>query len=137
MLMVAGIPTSLVGWWLTHIVSLLHINRNSCKIDTIRPTSCWYCEDIKSLTIAREQTEAANQRTTNNAMAKRKMTKWQAMIYKSLHIKQKIKQHGRWTHVLLKGMQFLLHMCTRRATLVTNPVISHKWEKNWFKILGF
>ena len=34
--------------------------------------------------------ESVNRRMTDNAMAKRKMTKWQTTIYNKLHIKLKI-----------------------------------------------
>jgi hypothetical protein len=47
-------------------------------------------------------------------MAKRKRTKEQTTIYKTLHREQKIEQHEHnwkrwWTHVTRKGKQFLLH----------------------------
>ena len=67
------------------------------------------------------ESESVNQRT-GNAIAKRKRTTGQNMMYKSLHIKLKIEQHEpskNWerTRVLRKSVQFLLHMCTHHVTL--------------------
>jgi len=47
----------------------------------------------KSLKIPKGQAEAANGRTTGNTLEKRKKTKEQTMIYRTLHRKLKIEQH--------------------------------------------
>jgi hypothetical protein len=36
----------------------------------------------------------------------------------------------KWTQVLRKGKQFMLHWWYRRVNVVTNPVIGHEWEKD-------
>jgi hypothetical protein len=62
-----------------------------------------------------------------NAMTKRKNTKEQTMIYKTLHRKLKIEQTE------LTGNELICYeiggnscsTATRRITLLTNPVISH------------
>ena len=41
----------------------------------------------------KRESEPVNQRRTGNAMAKRKRTMGQTMMYKSLHIELKIEQH--------------------------------------------
>jgi len=40
----------------------------------------------ESLKILRSNQEAVNRRRTDNTMAKRKRTKWQTLIYKTLHL---------------------------------------------------
>jgi hypothetical protein len=45
------------------------------------------------LKIPKRQSEARNQRRTDHIMVKRKKTKEQTMIYKTLHRKLKIQQH--------------------------------------------
>ena len=57
------------------------------------------------------------------------------MICKTLHGKQKIEQHKPtknqvWTQVLRKGGIFLSNICTRRITLITNPMINREWGKD-------
>ena len=77
-------------------------------------------------------------------MAKRKRTKWQTTIYKTLHRKLKIEQHKHnkklwWTQVLRKGKQLvfrkgkqlLFHYGAGRVAPVINPVISHALGENW------
>jgi hypothetical protein len=51
----------------------------------------WY--DNKSLQIPKRYSEALYQRRTDNAMAKEKKIKRQAMIFKTLHRKLKIEHH--------------------------------------------
>jgi hypothetical protein len=70
--------------------------------------------------------EVVNQRT-DNSMAKRKRTKGQTMIWKTLHRKLKtINNQGYYRRV--SGSCFTIG--TRHVTLVTNLVISHEWEKD-------
>jgi hypothetical protein len=73
--------------------------------------------------------------SNHNEQYKRKRTKGQMMIYKTLHRKLKIEQHKPyknrgWTRVLRKGNQFLLHIWDHHATLVTDRVISHEWGED-------
>ena len=87
----------------------------------------WY--DTKEWSIS------VNLRSKDNTMAKRKRTKGQIMICKTLHGKQKIEQHKPtknqvWTQVLRKGGISLSNICTRRITLITNPMINREWGKD-------
>jgi hypothetical protein len=50
---------------------------------------------MKSLNIPKRYTEVINRRRTGNTMTKRKKTKEQTIIYKTLHRKLQIDQHER------------------------------------------
>jgi hypothetical protein len=70
-------------------------------------------------------------------MVKSKRTKWpQKTIHKALNRRLDIEEHEStksvgWTRVIQKIKQFMrLRYGTSRFTLVTNPVISHEWEKD-------
>ena len=55
----------------------------------------WYLQTLLIITkIPKGQSEAVNQRTDNNTMAKSKRTNGQAMSYKTLHRKLKLEQHN-------------------------------------------
>ena len=67
------------------------------------------------LKIPKGQSEAVNQRRTDNTMAKRKSKQAKTTKNKTLHRKIKIEQHGPHTNqgcfqVLRMGKEFLLHM---------------------------
>jgi hypothetical protein len=70
-------------------------------------------------------------------MAKRKMTKGQTTIYKTLHRILKIEQHRQWTHVLLReGWPYWLRwnhhfesFTVATMTWLTVTSIYHKWAR--------
>ena len=67
-------------------------------------------------------------------------SKGQAMIYKTLHRKQRSSnsnhtKNRRWIQVLLVWSSSCSTSSTSHVTLVTNPVISHEWGKNWIVIM--
>ena len=68
-------------------------------------------------------------------MVKRKRTKEQTTIYKTLHIKQKIEQHELNNSGGPRYSGMVRSSCPtsriRGVTLVANPVISHECGQEW------
>ena len=54
----------------------------------------------------KEQSEAVNQRKTDNTKVKRKRSKRQTVVDKSLHRKLKIEQHD-WIQVFMESVLFI------------------------------
>jgi hypothetical protein len=94
-------------------------NRSACN-DTKQELT--FDSKKRCLKIPEGLSEVVNQRT-DNSMAKRKRTKGQTMIWKTLHRKLKtINNQGYYGRV--SGSCFTIG--TRHVTLVTNLVISHE-----------
>ena len=67
-------------------------------------------------------------------MAKRKRSKWQTMIYKTLHRKPKTEQHHKYPWGELRYSGRVSRSCyindTPRVTLVKIPVVCHQWLRS-------
>jgi len=62
-------------------------------------------------------------RRTDRSMANRKRTKWQTMVYKTLH------ENHRWSSMNSTKSQWWTHVGPVMI-LFTTPVISHQWRKD-------
>jgi hypothetical protein len=84
-------------WKLAYVV-VLYLGRYLRKSKLIETMNCkgnWYCIMFakKSLKMSKVSSEAVNRRRTDSTMPKRKRTKTQTSIYKTLHRKLKIEQY--------------------------------------------
>jgi hypothetical protein len=91
-----------------------------------------FCFWKKGVKIPKGKSESVNRRTCVT-FTKRNTTKWQSMIYKTLHIKQKIENsesHSKTFRCPVRVDKSCSTCGICRVTLITNPVICHERESD-------
>jgi hypothetical protein len=93
-----------------------------------------FCVQLKEYIRGNKFEETVNRRKTDNTIDKRKWTKGQTIIYKTLHRKLKIVQHEprikTGSELVCSRRLSSSTRSTRYVTLDTNPGIRHGWGKD-------